>query len=70
MASFILVSPRAGALLDPLRKLLPDTGGASLIRDGVLFGRIVARDGFALRGALVPVLTWLNESPLPRTWTL
>jgi urease accessory protein len=53
-----------------LRKLLPDTGGASLIRDGVLFGRIVARDGFALRGALVPVLTWLNESPLPRTWTL
>ncbi len=70
MAGFLLVCPEAEKHLTPLRALLPETAGVSLIRDGVLFGRILAQDGFDLRRSLVPVLTQLNESPLPKTWTL
>lgn len=70
MAGFLLVCPDAEKHLAPIRALLSDMGGVSLIREGVLFGRILAQDGFDLRRSLVPVLTQLNDSPLPKTWTL
>ncbi len=70
MAGFLLVCPDAEKHLDRIRALLPEMGGVSLIREGVLFGRILAQDSFELRRSLVPILTQLNESPLPKTWTL
>ncbi|MGR3500879.1 urease accessory protein UreD [Pseudaestuariivita sp.] len=68
-AAVILISPEAGRLLAPLRQLMPRTGGASVIRSGVLFARVVAEDGFALRKTLVPALTRLGAA-VPRTWQL
>ncbi len=68
MASVLLVSPDGDLLLDRLRRMLPATAGASLIRDGVLFARLLASDGFALRRSLVPILRFLSDDALPRNW--
>jgi urease accessory protein len=48
--------------------MLPQTAGASLIREGVLFARILAPDGFVLRQSLLPILSFLSENALPRNW--
>ena len=69
-ASFLLLSPEASVLLGPLRGLLPASAGASLVREGVLFARILAEDGFRLRQALVPALELLADRPLPKVWRL
>jgi len=68
MASLLLVSPDAELPLTRLRGMLPPTAGASLLRDGVLFARILAPDGFVLRQSLVPILSFLSENALPRNW--
>lgn len=70
LASVLFVAPEADSLLPPLRALLPDSAGVSLIRPGVLFARILAPDSFVLRQSLIPVLTRLNGSSLPRTWMI
>lgn len=70
MASLVFAAPGAEAALDPIRAALPETGGASLIRDDLIFARILAEDSFALRAALIPILTKLNGADLPRTWML
>ncbi len=70
MASAVFVAPEAEARLDRVRSLLPDTGGASLIAPGVLVLRLLAKDGFLLRRALVPILEILKGAPLPRSWSL
>ena len=70
MTSLLLVVGDAAARLDPLRALLPETGGASLIRDDLLFLRALAPDGFALRRALVPILEYLTANNLPRCWMI
>ncbi len=70
MATLLLAAPDAGLFLEPLRTLLPATGGASLIRDGLLFARILAKDGHILRQSLLPALTLLHGASLPRTWML
>jgi urease accessory protein len=70
MASLLLVSPDADAHLSRLRRMLPESGGASLIRDGVLFARLLAPDGFVLRRWLVPILSFLSEDALPRNWMI
>ncbi|MQQ10205.1 urease accessory protein UreD [Epibacterium sp. SM1979] len=70
MASVVFVSPTVEALIDPLRELLPETGGASLLGEDVMALRIVARDGFQLRKSLVPILDMLTEHSLPRSWRL
>lgn len=70
MASVLLAAPEAEAHLPPLRALLPDTCGASVIRDGLLFLRLLAPDGFALRKILIPVIEALSLSPLPKVWRL
>ncbi|MGR1581040.1 urease accessory protein UreD [Thalassobius sp. S69A] len=70
MASVLFAAPEAEAHLPPLRDLMPDTGGVSLIRPGLLFARILASDGFVLRQSLIPVLTHLNGANLPRTWMI
>jgi urease accessory protein len=70
MASVIFAAPEAEAHLDHLRAIMPDTGGVSLIRPGLLFARILAQDSFVLRQSLIPVLTHLNGTNLPRTWMI
>ncbi len=70
MASLLLIDPAAETRLDDLRQLLPKTAGASLIRQGVLFARVLAADSFELRKTLVPALCLLHGGHLPRTWSL
>jgi urease accessory protein len=40
------------------------------VREGVLFARILAEDGFRLRQALVPAVELLSGGPLPKVWRL
>ena len=68
MASLVLVAPDAESHLAPLRALMPITGGVSLIRPDVLVLRLLGRDAFDLRRALVPALTRLTGNALPRSW--
>ncbi|WP_236951404.1 urease accessory protein UreD [Ketogulonicigenium robustum] len=70
MAQVMLAAPDADAELLRIRALLPPTAGASLVRDGLLFIRILAEDGFTLRRSLIPILEILTRAPLPRTWSL
>lgn len=69
-ATVLLAAPGAEARLPAIRALLPVTAGASTPRDGVLFIRILAPDGHALRRALEPLLTALTGAALPRVWRL
>jgi len=67
-ASLLLVDDDAARFLAPLRAALGPSGGASAL-GGKLFARVVARDGFALRNALLPALEALRDGqPLPRVW--
>lgn len=70
MASVLFVGDRAAPALDAVRGLLPKSAGASLIRDDVLFLRMLAEDGYALRQTLIPVISLFSHLPLPRTWTI
>lgn len=70
MASVIYASPDAETYLSQIRALLPETSGASLIRDQLLYIRVLAHDSFELRKSLVPILKCLNTSSLPRSWML
>lgn len=69
-ASILYAAADAGRFLAPLRALLKESAGASLIRDGVLLARIAAPGGFELRRAMIPVLRLLRGSDLPRVWSL
>jgi urease accessory protein len=70
MASIVFASERAEAMLDPVRRLLPQEAGASVVRPGVLAVRMLAGDGFELRRRLVPVLRTLRGAPLPSMWMM
>ena len=69
-ASILYAAPDAERHLTPLRALLPDTGGASLIRPGVLAARLTAPDGMTLRRSLIPALEALRGHPLPTVWKM
>ena len=70
MASVVLVSASAEGLLDTARKLLPDTGGASLLAPDMLVIRLLAQDSYLLRAALCPLLEALSGTDLPKSWRL
>lgn len=70
MAALVYAGADAEAFLEPLRALLPETGGASLVTPDLLTCRIVAADSFALRRALVPAIRLLNQDEIPRPWML
>ncbi|MFC3616197.1 urease accessory protein UreD [Lutimaribacter marinistellae] len=70
LATLLLVRPDAEGQLAPIRAMLPDTGGASLLAPDVLLLRLLAYDGFDLRRSLVPVLRRLLDSDLPRPWMI
>ncbi|QJF50374.1 urease accessory protein UreD [Roseobacter ponti] len=70
MASLVWVAPEADGALDPLRDLIGDSGGVSLLRPGILVARLLAEDGYALRRALLPCLDRLTGNTLPQSWRL
>jgi urease accessory protein len=70
MASVVHVSRRAEGLLATIRRMLPPTAGASLLGPDVLALRLLAPDGFLLRRSLVPILTAMAGTDLPRSWSL
>lgn len=70
MASLVYVAPDAEAHLVPLRGLLPETGGVSLLRDDLLVVRLLAPDGLELRRSLLPILDRLSRDTLPISWRL
>ena len=61
MASIVLVDQMAKAMIDGVRDLLPSSGGASLLADNILAIRLLCADSFALRTALLPILTHLTQ---------
>lgn len=69
-ASLLYSAPDADRFLPQLRDLVPPRGGVSLIRPGVVFARLLAKDSYLLRQALIPMMTVLHGGPLPKTWTL
>ncbi|MFL4470413.1 urease accessory protein UreD [Tateyamaria armeniaca] len=70
MVSLTYIAPNAEAQLDPLRALLPDTGGASLLRPDVLVLRLLAPSGYHLRRHLLPILDHLTHGEMPLCWRL
>ena len=70
MASLVWVSRDAPGRLDALRRIIGTTGGASLLQKDVLVMRLLARDGYILRRALIPVLDLITDDTLPQSWRL
>lgn len=70
MATLVFVHDSAEAMVDALRSVLPETGGASLVKDGVLVARLLAPDSFLLRKSLIPAIKLLNNDDLPRPWMI
>ncbi|TPL19625.1 MULTISPECIES: urease accessory protein UreD [unclassified Mesorhizobium] len=74
MATVLLISPRAEALLDPVREIIGGQGGAStwsVQESGKLLARLYAGDGYRLRQHLVPLVGLLNgKAGLPKIWSL
>jgi urease accessory protein len=70
MVSLTYVAPDAEAQIAAIRTLLPDTGGASLLRDDVLVLRLLAQSGYGLRQSLLPILDHLTNGHLPLCWRL
>jgi len=74
MATVLLVSPRAEALLEPVLEIVGGEGGASVWsvkKSGKLLARLFAEDGYRLRQRLVPLVELLNgRAGLPKLWSL
>ncbi len=70
MACVVYLGPDAPSRLPAVRADLPETGGASLVRDDLLVARVLAKDGFDLRKTLLPVLDRLSGTGLPTSWRL
>jgi urease accessory protein len=60
----------AGAVLPTIRDMLNETSGASVTQDHLLIARLIAPDGMTLRRMLVPIITMLTQTDLPKTWRL
>ena len=70
MALVVFASATAEGQLDRVRRMLPDSAGATLIQNDLLVIRMLAKNSFALRRALIPVLRHLNNDTLPRCWMI
>ncbi|WP_137931479.1 urease accessory protein UreD [Mesorhizobium comanense] len=74
VATLLLVSPDAEALLHPVREIVGAQGGASfwsVTTSGKLLARLHAGDGYQLRQRLVPLVGLLNgRAGLPKLWSL
>jgi urease accessory protein len=68
-ATVVFISDEAEQLLDALRQVLGPHDGASAW-NGKLVARLLAKDGFALRKVLIPVLSLcVGRWGLPKCWT-
>ena len=68
-ATMVLIADDAEMFLEPARKAIGGSGGASAW-SGKLVARLAAKDGFALRKALIPALTVLARgAALPKVWS-
>ncbi|WP_170328608.1 urease accessory protein UreD [Ruegeria arenilitoris] len=70
MALVVFASATAEGQLEPVRRMLPNSAGATLIQNDLLVIRMLAENSFALRRALMPVLQRLNNDTLPRCWMI
>ena len=78
VATVLLAGGQAVDRVDAARRLLGAFADVSsgvsawkIAGTGKLLARLVARDDYALRKALVPLLTLLNgEAPVPKIWSL
>ncbi|WP_242494415.1 urease accessory protein UreD [Loktanella sp. IMCC34160] len=70
MALLMYVAADAEAHLGPLREMLPNLAGASLIGEDLLVLRLLTDDSFALRRSLIPILNRLTNDQLPKCWTI
>ena len=70
MAAVLYVGRDAAAKLSVIKPALPETAGAGLVEDGVLFLRLLAQDGYELRRGLIPLVEVLHAAPMPRVWRL
>lgn len=70
MALIVFASATAEGQLEPIRQMLPDTAGATLIQNDLLVIRVLTENSFALRRAVMPVLCRLNKGTLPRCWMI
>jgi len=74
VATVLLVSADAGDYLTEVRQIVGEDGGASFWTvggTGKLLARLVARDGYALRKRLAPLVGLLNgKAGLPKVWSL
>ena len=74
MATMLLLSAEPERLLDAVRAIIGDAGGASaweVAGSGKLLARLVAEDGYALRKRLIPLIELLNgRAGLPKVWSL
>ena len=66
----VLVKPNAKLLLEPVRALLPQKAGASLLNDNILVVRMLAQDSYEMRTATFPILTLLTHNTVPKNWRL
>lgn len=68
-STLVWQGPDPSGMLSRLRGHLTETEGASLV-DGLVVARLVARDGYALRKRLGPLIALLAHSALPLVWSL
>lgn len=71
VAGIVFTAPEATARLEALRNAMAAAGydAGVTCRDGVLFARLVARDGAVLRERIAAALAVLRTEPdLPRNW--
>lgn len=69
-ATLLLVCSGAECVLDPIREVLGENGGASAF-DGKLIARVTASDSLALRRLLEPALAILMRGrTLPKVWKI
>ena len=69
LATLVLVAPDAADRLAPARAALGRDGAASAF-DGKLVARLMARDGWPLRQALMRLIGAIRSGPLPRVWQI
>ena len=70
MASIVMIAPDATTHLNPVRALLPETAGASMLSENALVIRLLASDSFEMRRSLIPILEQLSNDTLPTSWRL
>ena len=70
VVSIVLVKPTAKLLLEPVRALLPQKAGASLLNDNILVVRMLAQDSHEMRTATFPILALLTHNTVPKNWRL